>query len=51
MTREETRFTLRIDKNLFERIKVLAAKENRSAVKQIEFILKSEIGAYEEKRD
>lgn len=34
-----TRFTMRINTALFERIKILAEKEKRSAVKQIEFIL------------
>ena len=36
---EETRFTLRIDSTLFERIKQLAKENKRSAAKQIEFIL------------
>ena len=36
---EETRFTLRIDAKLFERIKQLAKENKRSSAKQIEFIL------------
>lgn len=35
----ETRFTLRIDTQVFERVKDLAKKNKRSAAKQIEFIL------------
>ncbi|MCI8387128.1 MAG: hypothetical protein HFE63_01510 [Clostridiales bacterium] len=35
----ETRFTLRIDSEIFERIKYHAKKNKRSSAKQIEFIL------------
>lgn len=35
----ETRFTLRIDSELFERIKYFAKMNKRSSAKQIEFIL------------
>lgn len=48
MEREETRFTFRIDKNLFDRIKVIAAKNKRSTVKQIEFMLENCIDEYEQ---
>lgn len=37
--KEETRFTLRIDAELMERIKEQAEKNRRSAAKEIEFIL------------
>lgn len=36
---DKTRFTMRIDAELFQRVKSLADREKRSAVKQIEFIL------------
>lgn len=34
-----TRFTMRINTDLFDKIKAVAEREKRSAVKQIEFIL------------
>lgn len=34
-----TRFTMRINSELFNRVKQLAEKEKRSAAKEIEFIL------------
>lgn len=37
--KSETRFTLRIDSELFERIKHFAKLNKRSSAKQIEFIL------------
>lgn len=37
--REETRFTMRIDTKLMEKIKLQAEKNKRSAAKEIEFIL------------
>lgn len=36
---DETRFTLRIDTELYERIKEIAKANKRSCAKQIEFIL------------
>lgn len=51
MTKEETRFTLRINKELFEQVKSIAERENRSAAKQIEFMLKTSMKEYEGKRD
>lgn len=36
---EEKRFTLRMDGDLFERVRVSAAKNRRSVAKEIEFIL------------
>jgi hypothetical protein len=36
---EKTRFTLRIEKRLFEKIKKIADENKRSAVKQIEYML------------
>lgn len=39
-TREDqTRFTMRIDTELLEKIKIMAIKSKRSTAKQIEFIL------------
>ncbi len=38
-TNAETRFTLRIETALFEKVKELAKKNKRSAAKQIEFII------------
>ncbi len=35
----ETRFTLRIDTELFEAVKAIAKENKRSSAKQIEFIL------------
>ena len=35
----DTRFTLRINTELFNKVKVEAEKNKRSAVKQIEFII------------
>ena len=34
-----TRFTMRLNTELFDKIKLVAAQEKRSAAKQIEFIL------------
>lgn len=34
-----TRFTMRINTELFDKIKAIAEREKRSAAKQIEFIL------------
>lgn len=39
MEKEQTRFTMRINKALFEKVKDSAEKNKRSAVKEIEFIL------------
>ena len=39
MENEQTRFTMIIDKALFEKVKEHAVKNKRSAVKEIEFIL------------
>ena len=39
MENEQTRFTMRIDKAIFEKVKEHAVKNKRSAVKEIEFIL------------
>lgn len=49
MENEETRFTLRIDKHLFERIKIIADRNKRSAAKQIEFMLEDCIDRFENK--
>lgn len=38
MDKDETRFTMRIDNKLWEKIKILAQKSKRSAVKEIEYI-------------
>ncbi len=38
---DETRFTLRIDTELLNKIKVQAQKNKRSTAKEIEFILES----------
>lgn len=38
MKKDETRFTMRIDNKLWEKIKILAEKSKRSAVKEIEYI-------------
>lgn len=38
MEKDETRFTMRIDNKLWEKIKILAQKSRRSAVKEIEYI-------------
>ena len=38
---DKTRFTMRIDTELFNAIKEIADREKRSAVKQIEYILEN----------
>lgn len=38
MKKDETRFTMRIDNKLWAKIKILAEKSKRSAVKEIEYI-------------
>nr|DAU88535.1 MAG TPA: hypothetical protein [Caudoviricetes sp.] len=38
---DETRFTLRINTELLERVKAIALREKRSAAKQIEVILEN----------
>lgn len=48
MEKQETRFTLRIDTALFERIKKIAEKNKRSAAKQIEFMLETCISQFED---
>lgn len=48
MSKEETRFTLRINTELFEKIKVIAEKNKRSAAKQIEFMLENCLSEFEE---
>lgn len=47
MEKQQTRFTLRIDADLFERIKIIANKNKRSAAKQIEFMLETCISQFE----
>lgn len=48
-TREDqTRFTMRIDSKLLERIKIEAAKNKRSAAKEIEFILEQHVASLPE---
>jgi hypothetical protein len=51
MQKEETRFTLRIDANLFENIKQQAEKHKRSAAKEIEFILEKYLAQSQEYKD
>ena len=41
----ETRFTMRINSELLEKIKVEAEKSKRSTAKQIEFILEQYVAA------
>ena len=40
---DQTRFTMRIDSNLLDRIKAEAEKNKRSTAKEIEFILEQYI--------
>ena len=42
---DQTRFTMRINSELLEKIKVEAEKNKRSTAKQIEFILEQYISA------
>ena len=42
---DQTRFTMRINSDLLEKIKVEAEKSKRSTAKQIEFILEQYIAA------
>lgn len=45
-TREDqTRFTMRIDSELLEKIKIEAEKNKRSTAKQIEFILEQYVAS------
>ena len=47
-TREEdTRFTLRINKNLFARLQDIATNNKRSAAKQIEYLLEQSLNKKE----
>ena len=39
------RFTLRIDENLYAKVKVLAEQDKRSVAKEIEFILEQHYGS------
>lgn len=49
-TREDqTRFTLRVDSELLEKIKIDAAKNKRSMVKHIEFILEQYVNGLSER--
>ena len=45
---DQTRFTMRINSALLDRIKLEAEKNNRSAAKQIEFILEQYINTLSE---
>lgn len=45
---DQTRFTMRINSELLEKIKVEAEKNKRSAAKQIEFILEQYITSLSE---
>lgn len=45
---EQKRFTLRIDKNIFDKVQSRAEKNKRSVAKEIEYILDEYM---EEKRD
>ena len=45
MEKDETRFTMRIDNKLWEKIKILAQKSKRSAVKEIEYIFDLLLGS------
>lgn len=46
---EEKRFTLRIDGELFEKVKSQAEKNKRSIAKEIEYLLEQYIGERERK--
>ena len=46
---DQTRFTMRINSELLERIKLEAEKNKRSTAKQIEFILEEYIASLSEK--
>lgn len=46
---DQTRFTMRINSELLERIKLEAEKNKRSTAKQIEFILEEYIASLSER--
>ena len=46
----ETRFTMRMENSLYEKLKVEAVKNKRSVAKEIEFIVEKEIHRREERR-
>lgn len=48
MEKDETRFTMRIDNKLWKKIKILAEKSKRSAVKEIEYIFDLLFGSSDE---
>lgn len=48
MGKDETRFTMRIDNKLWAKIKLLAEKSKRSAVKEIEYIFDLLLGNSDE---
>ena len=48
MGKDETRFTMRIDNKLWAKIKLLAEKSKRSAVKEIEYIFELLLGSSDE---
>lgn len=49
MVDNRTQFTMRINTEIWDKIKVLAVNNKRSAVKEVEFILENYLKSLEEK--
>lgn len=47
MSKETKRFTLRVDENIFEKIKEQAEKNKRSVAKEIEYVLEEHLNEKE----